>query len=256
MRSTVHRFALAVLMLMLTFLLAALPDAIVSAQSPPLPPTVLGGTAWLDGELVPPGTLIQAMQGNTELQRITVRTNGRFGPLQVRQPPGNGPVYFLIGGHRADNEMNWQPGFLQAGLELRAASTARPVPAATAAPRPAATASPAQPVSPTAVTVAGPRGERGPAGPAGPQGATGPAGPPGEPGTPGLQGPQGERGAEGEEGPRGRRGETSGYGLYTLVAAAVAVLLALAALIVAIVALSRRNRSTSAASARPNDDTP
>ena len=245
MRSTTHRFALAVLMLTLTFLLAALPDAIVSAQSPPLPPTVLGGTAWLDGELVPPGTLIQAMQGNTELQRITARPNGRFGPLQVSKPPGAGPVYFSVNGQRADIEMNWRAGFLQADLELRAGLGVRPAPAAaaTATPRPVPTARPEQLAAPTAVVVAGPRGERGPAGAQGPMG---PAGPRGEPGQSGPDGLRGERGPEGEEGTRGRKGETSDYGLYTLGAAGVASLLALAALIVAIVALSRRSRPATA----------
>ena len=143
-RNTAQRLALTVLMLTLAFLLAALPYATASAQSPPSPPTVLGGTAWLDGQLVPPGTLIQAMQGSTQLSRITARTNGRFGPLQVSKPPGAGPVYFLVNGQRADIEMHWRAGFLQADLELRAGLGAQPAPAAaaTATPRPAPTARP------------------------------------------------------------------------------------------------------------------
>jgi hypothetical protein len=213
----------------------------VSAQSPPLPPAVLGGTAWLDGQLVPPGTLIQAMQGDTQLSRVTARNNGRFGPLQVPRPPGVGPVYFLVDGQRANIEMNWRAGFLQADLQLRAGLGAQPTPgpAATATPQPTSTARPGQPVAPTPAMVAGPAGPRGERGPAGPQGS---AGPQGEPGLQGPAGPQGEQGPEGEEGPRGRKGESDGYGLYTLAAAGVAVLLALAALILAIVALSRRNR--------------
>ncbi len=242
-RNTAQRLALTVLMLTLAFLLAALPYATASAQSPPSPPTVLGGTAWLDGQLVPPGTLIQAMQDSTQLSRITARTNGRFGPLQVSKPPGAGPVYFLVNGQRADIEMHWRAGFLQADLELRAGLGAQPAPAATATPRPAPTARPEQLAAPTAVVVAGPRGERGPAGA---QGPIGPAGPRGEPGQSGPDGLRGERGPEGEEGPRGRKGETSDYGLYTLGAAGVASLLALAALIVAIVALSGRSRPATA----------
>ena len=110
-------FAIAVVALTLV---GAVSSGTVSAQSPPSPPTVLAGTAWLDGQLVPPGTPIQAMQGDTRLSRVTARNDGRFGPLQVPKPPGVGPVYFLIDGQRADVEMEWRAGFLQADLELRA----------------------------------------------------------------------------------------------------------------------------------------
>lgn len=238
------RWLIVVIAVISLALLGVLSHATVSAQSPPLPPTVLAGTAWLDGELVPPGTLIEAMQGEVRISRTTARNGGRFGPLQVPQPSGVGPVYFLIDGQRADEEMTWQAGFLQPNLELRAGRGARPAPGpeATATPRPAATATPAHPVAPTAQVVAGPAGPRGERGPAGPPGPPGPAGPQGEPGPPGPAGPEGEVGPEGEEGPRGRKGETDGYGLYTLAAAGVAVLLALVALILAIVALMRRNR--------------
>ncbi len=210
----------------------------VSAQSPPSPPTVLAGTAWLDGQLVPPGTLIQAMQGDTRLSRITARNDGRFGPLQVPKPAGVGPVYFLIDGQRADVEMEWRAGFLQADLELRAGLGRGPTPHAD----PTATPTPAQPAAPTAVMVpgpAGPRGERGPSGPPGPPGA---AGPQGQPGPAGPAGAQGETGPQGDAGPRGQQGDSEGYELYTLAAAGVAVVLALAALILSIVTFSRRDR--------------
>ena len=222
-----------VLPICVAILFAALAHTTATAQSPPSPPTVLAGTAWLDGELVPPGTLIEAMQGDVRLSRITARNDGRFGPLQVPEPPGVGPVYFLIKGQRANVEMDWRAGFLQADLELRAGLGGGPAPTATPSPMPQPT------VAPTPVTVpgpAGPRGERGPAGPPGPQGAAGPQG------EPGPAGPQGEAGQAGEEGPRGQMGESDGYGVYTLAAAGVAVLLALVALILSIVALSRRPR--------------
>ena len=222
-----------VLPICVAILFAALAHTSATAQSPPSPPTVLAGTAWLDGDLVPPGTLIEAMQGDVRLSRITVRNDGRFGPLQVPEPPGVGPVYFLIKGQRANVEMDWQAGFLQADLELRAGIGGGPAPTATPSPMPQPT------VAPTPVTVpgpAGPRGERGPAGPPGPQGAAGPQG------EPGPAGPQGEAGQAGVEGPRGQQGESEGYGIYTLVAAVIAVLLALVALILSIVALSRRPR--------------
>ena len=206
----------------------------VSAQSPPMPPTVLAGTAWLDGELVRPGTLIEAMQGDVRLSRTTARNEGRFGPLQVPEPPGVGPVYFRIDGQIADVEMDWRAGFLQADLELRAGLGARPAPSTSPTPEPAATPSPAQPTAPAVVAgPAGPRGERGPEGP------QGPAGPQGQSGLPGPAGPQCVPGPEGQQGPPGQPGASDGYGLYTLIAAVAGVLLALAALILAIVAFSR-----------------
>ncbi len=221
----------------LAVLIGALAHTSVSAQSPPSPPTVLAGTAWLDGQLVPPGTLIQAMQGDTRLSRITARNDGRFGPLQVPKPPGIGPVYFLIDGQRADVEMEWRAGFLQADLELRAGLGGGPAPQVD----PTAVPTPAQPVAPTAVMIPGPAGPRGESGPAGPPGFPGPAGPQGEPGPAGPAGPQGE---EGDEGTPGQKGESDGYGVYTLVAAVVAALLALVALILSILALSRIHRWT------------
>ena len=223
-----------VLPICVAILFAALAHTTATAQSPPSPPTVLAGTAWLDGELAPPGTLIEAMQGDVRLSRITARNDGRFGPLQVPEPPGVGRVYFLIKGQRANVEMDWQAGFLQADLELRAGLGGGPAPTATPSPMPQPTATPA-PV--TVPGPAGPRGERGQAGPPGPQGAAGPQG------EPGPAGPQGEAGQAGAEGPRGQQGASEGYGLYTLVAAIIAVLLALAALILSIVAFSRRARS-------------
>ena len=228
------RWLVLVLPVGLAILFGAFAHATVLAQSPPSPPTVLAGTAWLDGQLVPPGTLIEAMQGDVRLSRITARNDGRFGPLQVPEPPGVGPVYFLIKGQRANVEMDWQAGFLQADLELRAGIGGGPAPTATPTPMSQPTATPA----PVAVPgPAGPRGERGPSGPPGPPGAAGAQG------QPGPAGPQGEAGQAGEEGPRGQQGESEGYGLYTLVAAVIAVLLALAALILSIMAFSRRARS-------------
>ena len=232
------RWLIFVLPVCLAMVFAALAHTAASAQSPPSPPTVLAGTAWLDGQLVPPGTLIEAMQGNTRVSRTTAKNDGRFGPLQVPKPPGIGPVYFVIDGQRADVEMEWRAGFLQADLELRAGLGGGPAPA----PTPTAAPTLAQPVAPTAAMVPGPAGPRGEPGPAGPPGAAGPAGRQGDPGPAGSTGPQGPEGPAGGEGPRGQPGESDGYGLYTLIAAIVAALLALAALAISIVAWTRGNR--------------
>ena len=209
------------------------------AQAQPLPPAVLAGTAYLDGTPAPSGTVIRAMQGNTELAKVSVRGNGRFGPLQIRQPSGTGPMYFLIGDVRASYELNWSSAFLKADVELRAASGV-PSPTTSLPTNTPVSQGPQGAIGPAGPP--GPQGAIGPAGPPSPQGAIGPAGPPGEPGPPGPEGSRGQRGPEGEEGPRGRTGESSDYGLYTLGAAAIAVLLALSALVVAILALSKRSR--------------
>ena len=242
-------------------LFGSLSYAAVSAQSPPSPPTVLGGTAWIDGELVPPGTSIEAMQGTVRLGRTTARNNGRFGPLQIPRPPGVGPVYFLVNGQRAGLEIEWRAGLLQAGVELRAGPGEQPAPTAAAAAtrRPTSTPIAPQSATPTAVTVAGSAGPRGERGPSGPPGPPGPAGPQGEPGPAGLTGPQGEQGEDGEdgeEGPRGRQGESAGYDLYTLAAAGGAALFALVALVLSIVALSRRNRPASPVPTQPSVSPP
>ena len=249
MRRTPYLILVGSLTIALSLLLALNWSA--PAQAQPLPPAVLAGTAYLDGTPAPSGTVIRAMQGNTELAKVSVRGNGRFGPLQIRQPSGTGPVYFLIGDVRASYELNWSSAFLKADVELRAASG---VPSPTTSlptntpvsQGPQGAIGPAGPPGPQgAIGPAGPpspQGAIGPAGPPSPQGAIGPAGPPGEPGPPGPEGSRGQRGPEGEEGPRGRTGESSDYGLYMLGAAAIAVLLALSALVVAILALSKRSR--------------
>ena len=233
------RWLVFVLVVSLLTASAALSHSTAPAQAQPLPPAVLAGTAWLDGTPAPNGTVIRAMQGNIVLSEANVRANGRFGPLQIPQPPASGPVYFLIGNIRAGYELVWRSGFLKADVELRAAGD---VPAATATPRPApATLSPTSTPIRLANSVPGPQGPqgaRGPAGPPGPPGAIGPPGPYGEAGPPG---PEGQRGPEGEKGPRGRTGESNDYGFYALGAAGVAALLGLAGLIVGIVALSRRS---------------
>ena len=143
----------------------------------------LGRHAWLDGRSAPSGTVIRAMQGNTELAKVSVRGNGRFGPLQIRQPSGTGPVYFLIGDVRASYELNWSSAFLKADVELRAASGV-PSPAATPCPTPPTSLPTNTPVRPenSVPGPQGPQGARGPAGPAGPTGCNRPGGPAGRAG--------------------------------------------------------------------------
>ena len=209
------------------------------AEAQNVPPAVLAGKAYRDGQPVPGGTVIRAFQGTTVLGETVAGADGSY-TIQVSQPRQGQTVYFLVGDSRADFELTWRSGLRQL-VDLRAGSGGAPQAAATSTPVPRAATAPT-PI-PQTFQVAGPQGERGPAGPAGqagPAGPMGPAGPTGPQGPAGPAGAEGPEGPEGEEGPRGRTPETNDYGAYALGAAGLAALLALAALIVAIMALSRR----------------
>ena len=246
--SRAYRF---VIVAILMSLLAALPTWPASAQSPNVPPAVLAGTAWVNGKLAPPGTLVVAMQGSSELARIVVEAEGRFGPLLIESPPSSGAVYFTVDGAQAGYELTWKSGFLKADVELRAPTSEQPTatPAAVLVQGPAGPQGVPGPAG--AAGQAGPSGERGPAGVQGPPGVTGPPGPPGAMGPTGPAGPQGPAG---EEGRRGRSAESNDYGLYALGAAGVAALLALVALAVGITALFRRNGASAPVAGNMGDD--
>ena len=226
-------------------LLTPLSVSHVSAQAPSGPPAFLGGKAWVDGQLAPPGAAVIAMQGSTELGRGIVEDGGTFRPFQIRKPPTGNLIYFLVDGALVPEEETWRSGLLRADLELRAVSATQQTPTATPPPAPTPMPAPATP----AVSVpgpAGPQGEPGPAGPPGPPGDAGPPGPPGPAGPAGDSGAQGEPGPEGirgEEGPRGRSADSSNFALYALIAAIVAILLAIAALAVGIMAMTRGGQS-------------
>jgi len=226
-------------------LLTALSMSHVTAQAPSGPPAFLGGTAWVDGRLAPPGTTVIAMQGNTELGRGVVEDDGKFKPFQIRKPPAGNLIYFIVDGALVPDEVTWRSGLLRADLELQASNISQQAPTATPPPTPTATPMP----TPPAISVTGPAGPQGKAGPAGPAGPPGDAGPPGPPGPggpagdPGAQGEPGPEGPSGEEGPRGRSADSNNYALYALIAAVVAILLAIAALAVGIVAMLRGGRS-------------
>ena len=226
-------------------LLTPLSMSHVSAQAPSGPPAFLGGTAWVDGQLAPPGAAVIAMQGSTELGRGIVEDDGTFRPFQIRKPPTGNLIYFLVDGALVPEEETWRSGLLRADLELRAVSATQQTPTATPPPTPTPVPAPTTP----AVSVPGPAGPQGEAGPAGPPGPPGDAGPPGPPGPagpagdPGAQGEPGSEGPRGEEGPRGRSADSSNFALYALIAAVVAILLAIAALVVGIMAMTRGGRS-------------
>ena len=83
-------------------MMAVLPWAGASAQAPSGPPAFWGGTAWLDGELAPPGTPVVAMSGSRELGRGEVGDAGRFEPFRISAPPGGDrTVSFTVDGAAA-----------------------------------------------------------------------------------------------------------------------------------------------------------
>ena len=183
-----------------------------------VPPAILGGTAWIDGELAPPGTPITALEGATVLGQGVVGENGVFRAFTVSKPSQSNRIYFLVGNYRAAGEETWWSGRREIGLELRASTTGAPAP--TAAPQQVGATPTPIPARPAEPGPAGPQGPRGPQGVAGPPGPVGPAGETGSAGPPGPPGPQGEEGPEGPEGEEGPRGRTAGnhrlQGLYAL----------------------------------------
>jgi hypothetical protein len=216
----------------LVSLLAILPYAMVSAQSPNVPPAVVAGSATLDGIVAPAGTVVVAMQGTTELARSTVGAGGKFGVLLIPTPPSGNTVYFMVGNGRATQTIEWFSGLRTASFGLTArTSNVQPGPTT-------------PPVTGSVVPVpAGQPGERGPAGPPGaqgPAGAVGETGVTGPPGPPGPMGATGEAGPEGPEGPQGLPAESNNSGLNALWAASIAAVLAIAGLVVGIIALIRK----------------
>jgi hypothetical protein len=127
-------------------LLLILP-AVASAQQ--VPPHIVMGTATVNGLLAPAGTPITAMIGEEQVGSDTVRTNGEFGPMQVRAGDGT-EIVFRVGTLTADQTATWEQGGA-AVLSLTASSFGAPGPGGT-------------PLPP---------GSLGPAGPAGPSGSSG-----------------------------------------------------------------------------------
>ena len=215
-------------------LLAILPFAIVSAQSPNIPPAVVAGTAMLDGVAAPFGTPVVAMQGATELARSIVEADGKFGVLLIPRPPTSDPVTFMVGNAKADQTIDWSSGLRTARFGLTASSTAmQPIPTPGIVPIEVAAGMP------------GPQGPPGATGPAGPQGPQGLQGASGEPGAAGPAGPQGPQGEAGPRGPAGTPAESTNQGLNALWLAGIALVLGIAGLAVGITALVAARKQAS-----------
>lgn len=146
--------------------LVALPLLAMSAEAQNVPPAVLAGKAYLDGEPAPAGTLIRAIQGTTVLGEAVTQADGTYS-IQISQPRQGLVVNFLVGDARADFELTWRSGLPQL-VDLRASPGVAPAaPAATLA---APTATPVATLAPTPTAAPPPRTAVGPQGPAGSQG--------------------------------------------------------------------------------------
>ena len=217
-------------------LLLALPLGLAMAQdgnSGNVPPATLFGTAMADGFAVPMGTMIVAMVGDEKVGSTEVMANGKFGPLTLMAPSGDGTmVSFMVGERMSDYMYDWMSG----GAEAMVMINANLVPDASAM-----------------EGMTGPAGARGPAGSAGSAGAMGPEGAMGSEGAQGAQGTQGEPGVAGADGSDGTEGAagpagtvgpagpTGSMGIIALIVAIVAAIIAVAAII-----MGRRQAAASA----------
>ena len=198
------------------------------------------GNAYIDGELAPVGTLVEALSnGNTVSATIVRARSDKINySLYVERPHRGANLTFRVAGFHAEQQAVWEQDSITFPFDLNAASTEVPAQGLIQGPQgaPGVTGPEGQrgPVGPEGA--AGPAGPTGPEGPSGPSGPAGPTGPQGPPGATGAQGPAGSDGQEGPPGPQGEKGEAglpgergdggpagpAGGGLLAIIALAVA----------------------------------
>ena len=172
------------------------------------------GNAYIDGELAPVGTLVEALSSGNTVSATIVRTRSDKinYSLYVERPHRGTNLTFRVAGFYAEQQAVWEQDSITFPFDLNAASTEVPEQGLIQGPQgPPGVAGPEGqrgPVGPGGAT-----GPAGPAGPAGPEGPAGPAGPQGTQGTQGPAGPQGPAGSDGQEGPPGPQGEKGEAGL-------------------------------------------
>ena len=221
-------------------LLAGIPSVVLGQSSA----ARFVGNAYIDGELAPDGTLVEALSsGNTVSATIVRSRSDKINySLYVERPPRGANLTFRVAGSHAEQQAVWKEDSITFPFDLNAASTEVPAQGLTQGPSgPPGVAGPEGqrgPVGPEGAAgpagLAGPEGPEGPPGPAGPQGprgatgAQGPAGSDGQEGPPGPQGEKGEAGLPGERGDGGPAGPAGGrlLAIIALAIAGVAVLLA------------------------------
>ena len=157
------------------------------------------GNAYIDNELAPEGTLIEALSAGTVVASTTVRV---LVPevnyiLNVPPPSPVATLTFRVGGYEAMETAVWEQGVDTFPFDITAISSAIPGSALTTTPGPTLTFV-TQSETEGIVVIQGPAGPQGVTGERGPEGAPGPTG------KAGVQGPQGEKGPQGEIGPTGK----------------------------------------------------
>lgn len=161
-----------------------------------------GGNAYIDNELAPEGTLIEALSAGTVVAATTVSVlTPEVNYVLIVPPPSPvATLTFRVGGYAARETAVWEQGVGIFPFNITAISSAIPGSALTLTPEPTipfVTQSGTEGI----VLMQGPAGQQGPrgfAGERGPEGAPGPAG------KAGAQGPPGEKGPQGEVGPAGQ----------------------------------------------------
>ena len=218
-----HRREKVFLFAAMAVILAGLP-ATVHGQ--PDSPTPFLGNAYLDGELAPEGTLIEALYRGIRVAATVVETRSPDTNylLYVGRQPQGAVLTFRVAGFIAEEQAIWRQTEIRSQFDLHATtpetsppniaqtdgSAQTPIPGPAGLTGPAGLAGPQGPQGETGPQ--GERGEPGPAGASGPGGPQGPQGPEGEKGETGPQGPQGETGLQGERGEIGPAGSGLGLG--------------------------------------------
>ena len=209
-----HRREKVFLFAAMAVILAGLP-ATVHGQ--PDSPTPFLGNAYVDGELAPEGTLIEALYRGIRVAATVVETRSPDTNylLYVGRQPQGAVLTFRVAGFIAEEQSIWRQTEIRSQFDLHATTPETPSPniaqtegsVQTPIPGPAGLTGPQGPQGET-----GPQGERGEPGPAGAFGPEGPQGPEGEKGETGPQGPRGETGPQGERGEPGPGGSGLGLG--------------------------------------------
>lgn len=217
-------------------LLAGIPGVVLAQSSA----ARFVGNAYIDGELAPVGTLVEALSNGNTVSATIVRTRSDKinYSLYVERPHRGANLTFRVAGFHAEQQAVWKEDSITFPFDLNAASTEVPAQEAIQGPPgPPGIAGPSGPIGPAGPAgAAGPPGPEGPEGPEGPAGPIGPAGPQGPQGLAGPPGPAGSGGQEGPPGPQGEKGEAgtpgeqgdggpagpAGGGLLAIIALAVA----------------------------------
>ena len=198
-----HRWEKVFLLAAMAALLAGFPIAVHGQTDSPIP---FLGNAYVDGELAPEGTLVEALYRGRRVAATVVETRSPESNylLYVGRQPQGAVLTFRVAGFVAEKQAVWMQGQVRSQFDLHAITPETPSPtvAQTGGSGTLPIPGPAGLTGPQ-----GPQGDRGSPGPEGPQGPEGPAGPSGPAGAAGPEGPQGPKGESGETGPQGEPGE-------------------------------------------------